>query len=202
MLFDVVEEVHGLVETLVSSLPKPVEGEVVGLKLGSKSLSDDANQKLGKLEQKPLDSILDAAGNASTSKQWTGKMTASVVYDSTVDEFTDQCLFNKVKGKPNIMIVATTTDGDVFGGFYSVTVTRQDELLNYSNMFIFSFDSHGRCKTPQRFVVKEKWMGRTRVKFFKNNSEGQFVRVDGGAGWFYLGYEKSNTWCSNLSRGF
>ena len=58
-------------------------------------------------------------------KEWTGKARATVIFDSTVDEFTDGCMFEKVKGKPNVAIVATTTDGDVFGGFYSVAVTKQ-----------------------------------------------------------------------------
>ena len=84
-------------------------------------------------------------------KEWTGKSRASVVYDSTIDPFTADWLFQKVKGKPNIAIVATTTEGDVFGGFSSVAVTEHNKLFFDPNTFIFSFESHGRCKTPQRF---------------------------------------------------
>ena len=84
-------------------------------------------------------------------KEWTGKARATKIYDSTVDEFTGNGNFNKVKGMPNIALVGFTTDGDVFGGFYSVAVTEQDEFLYDPNMFIFSFETHGRCNTPQKF---------------------------------------------------
>ena len=53
-------------------------------------------------------------------KEWTGKSSSTIIFDSTIDEFTDQGLFERVKGKPNVAMVGTTTDGDVFGGFYTV----------------------------------------------------------------------------------
>ena len=62
-------------------------------------------------------------------KEWTGKAIATIIYDSTADEFTDGGLFNKVKDKQNIAIIGFTTDGDVFGGFYSVAVTKQEKRL-------------------------------------------------------------------------
>ena len=37
-------------------------------------------------------------------KQWTGRAKATKIYDSTVDEFTDECLFLAVKGKPNVRL--------------------------------------------------------------------------------------------------
>ena len=128
-------------------------------------------------------------------KEWTGKERATVVYDSVVDEFTDECLFEKVKGKPNIALVGFTTDGDVFGGFYSVAVTEQYKVFFDPNMFAFSFESHGRCATPQRFFVKERLNENASVCFLHNDSNG-FVEfgVD-GAGGFYLGNEASDSFC-------
>ena len=35
-----------------------------------------------------------------------------------------------------------TTDGDVFGGFNSFAVKREDYFFNKPNMVIFSFESH------------------------------------------------------------
>ena len=46
------------------------------------------------------------------------------------------------------------TVGDVFGAFYSVAVTKQEEDFYDPSVFAFSFESHGRCMTPQRFPVK------------------------------------------------
>ena len=69
-------------------------------------------------------------------------------------------------------------------------------------MFIFSFEPHERCATPQRFVVKEKWKDDAGVYLYTNDLVGHFVRFDGGDGWFFLGNEKSDTWCVDLSKGF
>ena len=134
-------------------------------------------------------------------KQWTGKARATIVYDSTVDEFTHDGLFDKIKGKPNIALVGFTTDGDVFGGFYYVAVTEQEKDTFDPNIFAFSFESRGRCMTPQRFVVK-KLNEKEFVWFYKRNRIG-FVEfgVD-GVGNFQLGNESSKSNCWNLSRGF
>ena len=134
-------------------------------------------------------------------KEWTGKTSATIVFDSTVDEFTDNGLFTKVKGKPNIALVATTTDGDVFGGFYSVAVTKQGGYFHDPNMFAFSFESHGRCETPQSFFGKMR--DRAHVRLFKNDPFGQFVVFwCGDGGWFSFGNEKSCMFCYDLSRDF
>ena len=87
-------------------------------------------------------------------KEWTGKTRATLVYDSKVDPFTAGELFVKVKNKPNIAIVGVTMEGDVFGMFHAVAVMKQDIGFIDPDVFAFSFESHGRCKTPQRFVLK------------------------------------------------
>ena len=137
--------------------------------------------------------------------EWTGKAHATIINDSTVDEFTADSQFNKVRGKENIAIVGFTTDGDVFGGFYSAAVTEQDEhFFGDPNIFVFSFESHGRCKTPQRFDVKKRLKESAFVRFSKDDWNG-FVEfgVDGyGAGGFWLGNERSKSFCWNISRAF
>ena len=136
-------------------------------------------------------------------KQWTGKASANIVYDSRVDPFTDQGLFDMVKGKPNIAIIATTLDGDVFGGYYSVSVTGQCQCVYDPNMFAFSFDSRGRCETPKMFAVKAKRNGHGYVSFLKKDSDGCFVAFwVYDCGGFYLGNERSNSYCFDMSKGF
>ena len=132
-------------------------------------------------------------------KEWTGRAKATIVYDSKKHPFTHDGLFNKVKGKQNVAIVGFTTTGDVFGGFYSVAVTEQQKDFNDPNVFVFSFESHGRCMTPQRFV-KEKLKEKANVYFWKNDSSYGFVwfGVD-CVGGFWLGNERSNSYCFNLS---
>ena len=135
-------------------------------------------------------------------KGWTGKANANVVYDSTVDEFTADGLFNKVKGKRNIALVAFTADGDVFGGFYSVAVTEDQKFFHDPNIFVFSFESHGRCVTPQRFVVRVSVRSSKCVLFWRSYSNVWFVNVGGNNGYLLLGNEKTNTKCCHLSSGF
>ena len=136
-------------------------------------------------------------------KQWTGKTSATIVYDSRVDPFTDQGLFDKVQGKKNVAVVGFTTDGDVFGGFYSVAVTKQKSYFRDPNIFAFSFESHGRCDTPQRFVVNEWLKENVFVEFYKDFMFGfVFFGVNLSLGGFFLGNEMSESYCSNLSDAF
>ena len=135
-------------------------------------------------------------------KRWTGKASANIIYDSRVDPFTDQSLSDKVKGKSNIAVVAFTTEGDVFGGFYSVAVTEQGNNFADPNMFLFSFESHGRCAAPKRFTVKSERRGGANVRFYNNDSDGWFVRFDSGPGWLYLGDQRVGKYCDDLSKGF
>ena len=138
----------------------------------------------------------------SALKSWTGKASATIIYDSKKDPFTDQGLFDKVKGKANIAVIGFTTDGDVFGGFYSVAVTEQRVEFFDPNMFVFSFESHGRCHTPQRFVVKQGLKAKANVYFFKNNINGFVGFYVNMAGEFRLGNERSNSYCRDLSDAF
>ena len=142
------------------------------------------------------------ADRVKTLKEWTGKSITTIIYDSTVDEFTADGLFEKVGGKRNIAMVGFTTDGDVFGAFYNVAVTEQDEFFYDRNIFAFSFESHGRCMVPQRFMVKEGLKHKALVGF-SDDSFGfvQFDVDDVGVA-FSLGNEKSNSYCCNMSAGF
>ena len=53
-----------------------------------------------------------------------------------------------------------TTDEDVYGRFFSVAVEQYGELFFDQNMFVLSFESHGRCKTPHVFALKKAWQRR------------------------------------------
>ena len=133
-------------------------------------------------------------------KAWTGLSNATVLYDSMTDEFTHNGLFHAVIGKPNVALVATTTDGDLFGAFYSAALSSQDSVSFDPHLFAFSFESHGRCATPKRFVPKD--VNQARVWVYSSYEMG-FVMVCGTAkGFFLLGNERSNTTCNTLSTVF
>ena len=137
-----------------------------------------------------------------TLKEWTQKDHGVVVYDSKTDPFTGDALFEKIKNKPDIAIIGTTNSGDVFGGFYGVPVPRQGDYFYDPNIFAFSFESRGRCTTPQRFRVKKENRHDALV-FFSNYDGCQCVefktrRFDGMG----LGSPKMRTFCISLSQLF
>ena len=76
---------------------------------------------------------------------------------------------------------------------------RQEQFFYDPNMFIFSFESHGRCNTPQWFPVKEEKKRYKFVHFFKDYSDGWFVEF--GTIGFNLGNEKSSTYSDCISTG-
>ena len=147
------------------------------------------------------DSEIMAKG-VNALKEWTGKARAMVIYDSTVEPFTVDGLFNKVKEKQNIAVVGFTTEGDVFGGFYTIAAPWKNYIFEDPNIFAFSFESHGRCETPQRFVPNEEKKEHVHVYFATQDSHG-FVRFDSfGGGALFLGNESSESYCKDLSRTF
>ena len=87
---------------------------------------------------------------------------------------------------------------DVFGVFFSRPATEQRNDNKTPNTFNFSFESHGRCATPQRFDVKDE-RGQCLCWLFKNISARWFVQFNGGFGRFSVGYENSVTICNCLS---
>ena len=137
-------------------------------------------------------------------KQWTGLANATIIFDSDTDVFTEDALFLNVQGRGNIAIVAATSDGDVFGGYYTVPVTEQWQAFRDPNIFLFSFKSHGRCPTPQRFPLKPGKRRRNAfVKYFVDSTDWWFVAFGaGGADCVSFGDENSFTWCNNLSKCF
>ena len=173
------------------------------------SLEDEINRRFEALEHEirniyTLQCVQEPvmARRVESLKEWTGKAGVTIVYDSKIDPFTHDGLFSNLRGKENIAIIGFTTDGDVFGGFYSVAVTKQDKKYNDPDMFIFSFESHGRCETPQRFGVKERLKKFAHVKFWNTDSNGftQFAVFDSGL--FFLGNERSDSYCCGLSEVF
>ena len=123
------------------------------------------------------------------------------IYDSDVDEFTDAETFQRIFNRRNIAVVGFTADGDVFGGFYHTVVTKRKRQFFDANVFIFSFESHGRCETPQRFLPKDT--NQACVVFYVNDSDLCFVNFCvWGFGGVELGNERSRVCCSHLSDAF
>ena len=128
-------------------------------------------------------------------REWTGKASATVVFDSTVDEFTADGLFNTIQGKPNIALVGFTAEGDVFGAFYSVAVTEQGEEYFDPDTFAFSFESRGRCMAPQRFVASADAKKQANLSFCHNDGSAVVDFWVSGDGFFWLENERPDLLC-------
>ena len=135
-------------------------------------------------------------------KQWTGKSAVDVVFDSAVDEFTSEGLFQTIRQKSDIALVGFTTDGDVFGVYLSVVVDKEREELKDTKCFVFSLESHGRCETPKRFYAKEELKNEGPCMVYAKNYRSGFIAIRSGNGCFWLGNEKSNAFCMTMSKGF
>ena len=57
------------------------------------------------------------------------------------------------------MVVCVTTDDDVFDRLNKGSVIDRKKLVPSQDMFIFAFDSHGRCEMPQTVVVDDVQTG-------------------------------------------
>ena len=123
----------------------------------------------------------------------------SAIFDSTVDEFTNSGLFNKVMGRGIIAFIGFTTDGDVFGGFYTVAVSKE---MNGSTIPTSQVLVRVTRSVHDATAVRLKKSNKDGacVSFHKNNRN-RVVGFDGSGDCFDLGNEKSDTFCFNLSRG-
>ena len=137
---------------------------------------------------------------------WTGKNTARLLYDSTVDEFTADGFFEKVRCKPNIAVVGFTSRDDVFGAFHSVAVAERDREVKDPTVFVFSFESHGRCATPKMFTLNPVVKWKEAVCLCTGGRDGShgFLKVSNPqAGCeVFLGTPKHQTCCHDTRKCF
>ena len=143
------------------------------------------------------------AGCVDALRAWAGKPVATLLYDSDVDEFTAGGLFGRVAARQNVAVVTVTADGDVFGLFHTVPVTEDEHTYIDPALFVFSFESHGRCMTPQRFVVKRGMGDAAYLQYWRNNPDEWFVQVGVRyEGYVLVGSEAARTPAVELGLAF
>ena len=126
----------------------------------------------------------------SKLKDWTESSSLHVVYDSDIDEFSNVEFLNHCLSRPNIAVVGMTSKDDVFGVFFGAPVDTPGKAPFDPSHFIFSFQSNGRCVTPQRWFVK----ARAQASFFSvwfSSSECGFLRVGDFAAKLFFGNSRS-----------
>ena len=115
-------------------------------------------------------------------KAWRELPNVTLIYDSTVDPFTMEDLFQRVVDRPFVSYIAFTSDGDIFGVSLQRAVPPGVRQVQDGHLFVFSFESHGRCETPQMFRPPSDRIGGTYLTFSNNDNEffHTHVRFRGG----------------------
>ena len=152
------EERLAAVEDLLATLKKQVAEQETTLSFFQtrpRPLSEDSFRTTIPITPRESDvDYLFIQQNLRTLKQWTAATKARVAYDSAGEEFSAARFFARAMHRPNIAIIAFTTNDDVFGGYTSAPVTATGVDVVSPDHFIFSLFSHGRCPAPTRWFLK------------------------------------------------
>ena len=135
-------------------------------------------------------------------KGWTEKNTTKTLFESTTNEFDAHHFFESVRGKEDVAVIAFTSKGDVFGGFYHIPVHVHNKESYDQNIFLFSFESNGRLHGPQHFKVSTSKRNQVFVRVFDKG--GLFVWFGSENGSLGFGPEKGtpHSFCCNVERVF
>mgnify|MGYP004549594093 CR=1 FL=1 len=120
---------------------------------------------------------IGVAGCVDALRAWTGKRVVTLIYDSDVDEYAPDALFSRAAARHDVAVFTVTADGDVFGVFHAVPVAENEHPYADPALAIFVFESHGRCMTPQRFVVRRGMEANTFIVYWRNNPDGFLVEA-------------------------
>lgn len=107
-------------------------------------------------------------------------------------------------GKSRFVTLVVTENGDVFGNFVNATVVELLKDIQDETAFLFSFQTRGQAKTPQRwFAQRGNAESDNAICFYKNSDPNNDCLYDVGSvslGFLSVGakYSDQNT-CSTLS---
>ena len=110
-------------------------------------------------------------------------------------------LFDAIRDKPNIAVVATTADGRTFGVSYTRPVTRINtrSLDPTISAFVFRPDEDVPFET---FGVKDEHRATIAVTFSDGSRSGHVRVADDGVGELWIGSEVSDSYSEQLSAVF
>ena len=95
-------------------------------------------------KQRPINALL----------QWTHKTGFSVLFNSQTEPFFAHNILYRTMLMSDIVYIVITAGGDVFGVYYEKPLGGLDIQVNDPSIFMFSFESHGRCAKVKRFALK------------------------------------------------
>ena len=129
-----------------------------------------------------------------------GAVDLRVLFDSSTDENTARTLFDHVKSRGRVVLIAETSKSDVFGFFYSTPVKRLGDETDDTSISALAMETHGRCERLRLFPSKES--GEPACVRFRVGDDRGYVCIGGRRGSVWLGGEKSRSFCCNVSGVF
>ncbi|KAL7714004.1 TLDc domain-containing protein [Entamoeba marina] len=90
-------------------------------------------------------------------KKWSNKENGHIIYDSDIDGDDNKSFISKVLNKKNMYFVHSDSNGNIFSGFISTTITDVGSWTQDPNCFLFSINSDGMIRYPKRFSIKKNW---------------------------------------------
>ena len=136
-------------------------------------------------------------------KGWTQKQNVSTIFDSAYDPFVADVFHERVMNVPDVAVVAFTSEGCVFGGFFHRAVEAVNAQVADQQVFAFSFESRGACETPQQFLPCEQLREATPPGVRLTTGDSGFIRFSlAGVNGFSLGSPQSKTSAFECLVGF
>ena len=93
-------------------------------------------------------------------EEWTKLKCSEIIFDTEVDDWADQKLFNsRILGKKQFVVIVEDTDGNRFGGYVNAIIDKirgdENKQFNYDpQSFLFSLNSNGRLPGMMKFESK------------------------------------------------
>ncbi|KAL7714295.1 TLDc domain-containing protein [Entamoeba marina] len=86
--------------------------------------------------------------------QWVSLPTKTVIFSSEIHDMSPATLWNKIKGRSNVMFVVITDVGDIFGSFHGTVPQKQgDWVWDDNKQFVFTLRNQYHIE-PTKFTPK------------------------------------------------
>ncbi|ELP94614.1 hypothetical protein EIN_497940 [Entamoeba invadens IP1] len=125
--------------------------------------------------QEHISKSISSQSPLSIVSSWVGHTRALRVFDSEHDELNSEALWNKIKGRRNLMFVVVTTEGNVFGSYHSIIPHSQGSWVSSDDdQFIFTLrNSSGTPPT----IFRPKQMTHRLLHISKSTTKKKLVWI-------------------------
>ncbi|KAL7716714.1 TLDc domain-containing protein [Entamoeba marina] len=108
----------------------------------------------------PLNSLsynstsVDSTNSFKMFSQWTNYTTTTLLFSSEIHDMSPGVIWNKIKGRTNIMFIIITDVNDIFGSFHGIVPEQQGSWVwNDNKQFLFTIHNQYHLQ-PTQFKPK------------------------------------------------